>query len=310
MNMQVSESANDNEAPFQDVFYSAPDGLKLHARDYGRKNPANRERLPLICLPGLSRNTRDFHDLAMMIAGDPQSPRRVVSFDYRGRGQSEWAKAAEDYTVITEADDILAGMAALGLEHAIFLGTSRGGLIMHIIAATRPGVISGGILNDIGPVIEGEGLAQIKAYLTRAPKPSDWDDAARIQKEIHGKAFPVLTNQDFLDFARCIYDDVKGSLKPAFDPKLLDGVKAMDFNAPLPTLWPQFDALAADKPIMVLRGEFSSLLSQATVDGMKEKAAHIQTHTAPGQGHAPILHIGALPTLIKIFLEKCDKQEH
>ena len=84
----------------------------------------------------------------------------------------------------------------------------------------------------------------------------------------------------------------------------------MDFNDPLPTLWPQFEALAANKPLLVLRGEHSSLLSQTTVIGMKEKAPHIETHTVPGQGHAPILHIGALPTLIKIFLEKCDKPDH
>ena len=102
-------------------------------------NPATCERLPLICLPGLSRNTRDFHDLAMLVTNDVKSPRRVISFDYRGRGQSEWAKAAEDYTVITEAEDVLAGMAALGVEHAVFLGTSRGGLIMHVLAATPSG---------------------------------------------------------------------------------------------------------------------------------------------------------------------------
>ena len=131
---------------YDDVYFSAPDGLKLHARDYGRANPETFDRFPLICLPGLSRNAADFHDIALKVANDAEAPRRVVSFDYRGRGQSEWAKAPEDYNVVTETEDVLTGMAALGIEHAIFLGTSRGGLIMHVMSAMRPGVIAAGIL--------------------------------------------------------------------------------------------------------------------------------------------------------------------
>jgi pimeloyl-ACP methyl ester carboxylesterase len=293
---------------FEDVFFSASDGLRLHARDYGRKRPATFGRLPLICLPGLSRNTRDFHDLALALVGDHETPRRVVSFDYRGRGGSEWAKSADDYTVLTETDDLLAGMAALGLEHALFLGTSRGGLIMHVLAAMRPGVIAGGILNDIGPVIEGAGLAQIKTYLTRAPKPASYEEAARIQKDIHGKAFPALRDEDWAEFARAIFiKDAKGRLKADFDPKLLSGFKDMDFSTPLPTMWPQFDSLAARKPLLVIRGEHSSLLSEETVEEMKSRAPHIKTHTASGQGHAPLLHLGSLPALIRNFLAECDR---
>lgn len=293
---------------FADVFFSAPDGLRLHARDYGRRRPETVQRLPLICLPGLSRNTRDFHEFALAVQSDAEAPRRVVSFDYRGRGPSEWARSADDYTVLTETDDLLAGMAALGLEHALFLGTSRGGLIMHVLAAMRPGVIAGGILNDIGPVIEGAGLAQIKTYLTRAPKPASFEEAARIQKEIHGKAFPALSDSDWMDFARAIFvEDSKGRLKADFDPKLLNGFKDMDFSTPLPTMWPQFDSLAARKPLLVIRGENSSLLSDQTVSEMKERAPHIKTHTVPGQGHAPLLHLGSLPALINNFLASCDR---
>mgnify|MGYP001627976554 FL=1 len=307
--MTTTAGISSEDDGFEDVFFSAPDGLRLHARDYGRDRTDTLGHLPLICLPGLSRNTADFHDLALKIVNDAEASRRVVSFDYRGRGQSEWARDAEDYNVLTETDDLLAGMAALGLEHAIFLGTSRGGLIMHALAALRPAVIAGAILNEIGPVIEGAVLAQIKTYLTRAPKPANFEDAARIQKEIHGKAFPALTDHDWLDFAHAIYvEDKKGRLKGNFDPKLLNGFKDMDFSTPLPTMWPQFDSLAAGKPLLVIRGENSALLSEETVAEMTSRAPHIKTHTAQRQGHAPLLHLGSLPALIREFLGDCDRR--
>lgn len=294
---------------YDDVYFSASDGLKLHARDYGRANPETFDRFPLICLPGLSRNAADFHDIALKIANDAEAPRRVVSFDYRGRGQSEWAKAPEDYNVVTETEDVLTGMAALGIEHAIFLGTSRGGLIMHVMSAMRPGVIAAGILNDIGPVVEGAGLAQIKTYLTRETKPISFSDAARVQKEVHGKAFPALKDGDWLDFAHAIYvEDKKKRLVGNYDPKLLRPLMDMDFSTPLPTMWPQFEALAANKPLLVIRGENSTLLAEETVSEMQARAPDLDTHTALGQGHAPILHLGSLPGLIRNFLAKCDRR--
>lgn len=298
--------ADHGESGFDDVFLSAADGLKLHARDYGRLNAAARARLPLVCLPGLTRNVRDFHGLALGLAGDPTAPRRVVGFDYRGRGGSEWDRDPARYSILVEAEDVLAGMAALGLEHAIFLGTSRGGLIMHALAAIRPTAMAAAILNDIGPVVEGAGLAQIKAYLTRAPKPATWGEAAAIQKDVHGKAFPALTDPDWADFARAIYVEKKGRLVADYDPALLDGLKDMNFSVPLPTLWPQFDALAT-RPTMVLRGENSKLLSEETVAQMKARAPAISAHTVAGHGHAPILHLSGLPDLIAGFLRSVDR---
>jgi pimeloyl-ACP methyl ester carboxylesterase len=290
----------------EDVFYSSREGLRLHAADYGRHDPLTRGRLPIVCLPGLTRNTRDFHDLAMLISRHPKTPRRVVSFDYRGRGQSAWDKDPARYTIVTEADDILNGVAALGLEHAIFVGTSRGGLIMHVLAATRPGIMAGGVLNDIGPVIEGAGLAQIKAYLSRTPKPRDWDEAARVLAEAHGKSFPALTDTDWADFARAVFVEQKGRLVPDYDPALLDGLKGVDLNTPLPTLWPQFEGLGA-MPLMALRGEHSSLLSKETLDEMKARVPSLQTTTVKGHGHAPILHLSGIPEILGEFFASVDK---
>lgn len=296
------------ETGFDDVFFSAPDGLRLHARFYRRPEPEARERLPLVCLPGLTRNVRDFHALATFLAFDAETPRRVVSFDYRGRGGSDRDRDPARYTILVEAEDVLAGLAALGIERAIFLGTSRGGLIMHALAAMRPTVMAAGILNDIGPVIEGAGLAQIKAYLTRAPKPKTWDEAAAIQKEVHGKAFPALGESDWADFARAIYVETKNGLVADYDPALLDGLKDMNFSVPLPTLWPQFDALAT-RPLMVLRGENSKLLSEETVAAMKARAPHIETRLVRGHGHAPVLHLSGLPGIIGSFLRAVDRKQ-
>ena len=291
----------------ENVFFSASDGLKLHAADYGRHILATRDRLPVVCLPGLTRNTRDFHDLAMLLSGDEKAPRRVVSFDYRGRGQSAWDKDSSHYNIVVEADDVVSGMAALGLEHAIFIGTSRGGLIMHMLASMRPGLMTAGVLNDSGPVIEGAGLAQIKAYLSRMKTPKTWDEAADDLAKVHAKSFSALTKADWIDFAHAIYAEKKGKLVPDYDPALLDGLKGVDFNTPLPTLWPQFQGLGA-MPLMAIRGENSTLLSLLTLEQMKQRVPAMQTETIPGQGHAPILHLSGIPQILTGFFASADKQ--
>lgn len=290
----------------EDVFFSASDGLRLHAADYGRHDLRTRTRLPLVCLPGLTRNTRDFHDLALLLSRDTDTPRRVVSFDYRGRGQSAWDKDPAGYTVIREAEDVLSGIAAMGLEHAIFVGTSRGGLIMHMLAAMRPGVMVGGVLNDIGPVIEGAGLAQIKVYLSRTPAPSDWSSAAAILAQAHSKSFPALSDKDWADFARAIYTERKDRLVPDYDPALLEALKGVDLNTPLPTLWPQFEGLGA-MPLLALRGEHSTLLSETTLAEMKSRVPKLQTATVAGHGHAPILHLSGIPAILTKFFASVDK---
>jgi pimeloyl-ACP methyl ester carboxylesterase len=308
-NGKTGTAATVETGGYESVVFSASDGLRLHAADYGRHNPATRARLPVVCLPGLTRNTRDFDDLARILSTDSKAPRRVVSFDYRGRGQSGWDKDPSRYTIIVEAEDVLSGMAALGLEHAIFIGTSRGGLIMHVLAATRPGVMAAGVLNDIGPVIEGAGLAQIKAYLSRTPKPKNWDDAAQILSEAHSKSFPALTATDWLDFAHAVYVEKDGLLVADYDPNLLHGLKGIDLGTPLPTLWPQFEGLGR-MPLMALRGEHSTLLSTDTLEQMKDRVPALQTVTVAGHGHAPILHLSGIPEILARFFASVDKQRH
>jgi pimeloyl-ACP methyl ester carboxylesterase len=290
----------DITAGFSDFFYSAQDGLKLHARVYGEDGGAGP---PVICLPGLTRNARDFHDLALRLSRDAKRPRKVVAFDYRGRGRSAYDPNWKNYDVIVEAGDIVAGLTTLGIEHGAFIGTSRGGLVIHVLAAMRPALLKAVVLNDIGPVVEVEGLAHIRAYLERAPRPKDLADAIAIQKAVHAQAFSALGDEDWERFIRAIYREEGGAPVPDFDPALLNIVNGMDLTQPTPVLWPQFEGLAAI-PMLVIRGANSRLLSAATLEEMTKRHPDCETITVEGQGHAPLLETGDLPARIAAFLNR------
>ncbi|RFC69185.1 MULTISPECIES: alpha/beta fold hydrolase [Mesorhizobium] len=290
----------DAQLGFNDFFYKVPDGLTLHARIYGENNNG---ALPVVCLPGLTRNARDFHQLAYFLANVSHPKRRVICFDYRGRGLSDHDPDWKKYDVGVEAGDILAGLAELGISKAIFIGTSRGGLILHVLAAVRPDLLAAVILNDIGPVLEPAGLALIKSYLsTPSLNPATYQAAASVQKTVHGTAFTALDESDWLDMAHAIYREIGGKLRPDFDPALLNGLAALDLSKPLPTLWPQFDAMV-EIPVMVIRGANSLLLSAETVMEMQRRHPTLQAVTVDGQGHAPFLHTSGLAKRIVEFIK-------
>lgn len=287
---------------FSDAFYSSSDGLQLHARVYGETLSGS---WPVICLPGLTRNARDFHELALFLSTRKQNPRKVVAFDYRGRGLSAHDRKWKNYSVATEAGDILAGLVALGIEDGAFIGTSRGGLILHVLTATRPAALKAVVLNDIGPVVEGEGLAHIRAYLERAPKPKSMADAVAIQRATHGQAFSALSDADWTRMAEALYRVEKGRLVADFDRRLIKTLAALDLSSPIPQLWPQFEGLCT-LPLMVIRGENSKLLSPATVAEMARRHPAMVAVTVAGQGHPPMLETGDLPTRIAAFLDQAE----
>ncbi|WP_048647772.1 alpha/beta fold hydrolase [Nitratireductor soli] len=292
------------EGDFRDIFYSAQDGLTLHARHYGGDEA--RDGLPVICLPGLTRNARDFHELAMLLSQDQRRPRPVIAFDYRGRGLSDHDPDWKRYDVAVEAADIMAGLAVMGIEHGAFIGTSRGGLIIMVLAAMRPSLLKAVILNDIGPVVEGAGLAHIRAYLQRAPKPKTLAEAVEIQKAAHGADFSALDAADWQRFAAALYREKDGRLVADFDPGLLKPLRAIDLDQPLPTLWPQFDGLGAI-PLMAIRGARSRLLSAQTLAEMAERHPAMEQITVDGQGHAPLLETGELPKRIAAFIARAER---
>lgn len=285
-------------AGFSDFFYSSPDGLKLHARIYGEQN---HDTLSVVCLPGLTRNARDFHELALYLSTEKQ--RQVVSFDYRGRGQSAYDANVANYAVGVEANDILAGLDQLEIKEAAFIGTSRGGLIIHVLGLLRPSALKAIVLNDVGPALEIAGLAHIKSYLEKAPQPQNLTEAVEAQKAAHGQDFPALTTADWQRMVAAIYREEDGKLVPDFDPKLAETLAGVDLSKPLPTLWPQFEALG-NVPTLAIRGANSRLLSAETLQEMARRHARLKAVTVQGQGHAPFLETGNLPGTIAGFIDK------
>lgn len=267
-------------------FISAPDGLRLHARSYG---PRTSDLTPVVCLPGLTRNGDDFDELAHALAGGAAGgPRRVVALDYRGRGLSDHDPRWRNYDLKVENADILGCLGALGIGEAAFVGTSRGGLHVMLFAATRPAMLRGAVLNDIGPVIEPQGLARIRSYVGKLPAPHSWTDAVDIAKSVMGAQFPNLGAADWQAYARGTFIEEGGKFKLRYDPALMRTLEGMNLDAALPTAWPQFEGLA-HIPLLALRGAHSDLLSEQTLEQMQKRHKRCEVHIVEGQGHAPLL---------------------
>ena len=281
---------------FVSTFISAPDGLRLHARCFGKRSS---ETLPVVCLPGLARTAADFDALALALANDKRRPRRVIALDYRGRGQSEYDRDPANYNFQVELADVLAMTTALDALPAVFIGTSRGGILTMLLAVVRPGAIAGAVLNDIGPVIEPQGLMRIKGYVGRLPRPRDFEEAAEILRRLFDAQFPALSAADWLASAHRTFKQENGALVPTYDVNLAKTLEGVDFEKPLPPLWKEFDALSA-VPVMAIRGANSDLLSAATVEAMRARRQAMDTLEIPGQGHAPLL---AEPDMIARIIE-------
>lgn len=273
------------ERAYKDVFVRASDGLRLYGRDYG---PAESPHYPVICLPGLTRHSADFHCLALALSQDPHRPRRVLALDYRGRGRSEWAQDWHQYDVRVECEDVLRFLAETGIDQGIFVGTSRGGLIIMALAATQPALLKSAVLNDIGPVIEAEGLKRIRSYVGKLSAPRDWAEGGRSLRQIFEAQFPNRTDAQWEDMARRIWFEEQGKLVLAYDPNLMKPLEALDLDQALPNLWSLFEALTAF-PVLVIRGENSDLLSEETLARMQALHARLSSISVPDQGHAPEL---------------------
>ena len=284
------------------VFISAPDGLRLHVRCYGRRS---RQALPVVCLPGLARTEADFETLARALSGDPKEPRAVFALDYRGRGRSDYDRDISHYSFQTELADVLAVLAALDCMPAVVVGTSRGGLIAMLMAAARPSAIAGCVLNDIGPVIEPQGLMRIKGYVGKLPQPRNFEDGAEILRRLFSGQFPKLTHADWLASARRTFKESDGALVPTYDVRLAETLAGVDFERPLPSLWKEFDALA-QRPLLVIRGANSDLLSMATLVAMRARRREMETLEVPDQGHAPLLSDADSIGRISAFAARCD----
>jgi pimeloyl-ACP methyl ester carboxylesterase len=290
-------------AAARSAFITSRDGLKLHARIYG---PEASARLPVLCLPGLARTHQDFHELALALAHDAQAPRRVVCVDYRGRGLSDYDSDWKRYDIRVELDDVAQQMAGLGLEHAVFVGTSRGGLITMAMGAMRPGAIKGVVINDIGPVIEAAGLIRIRSYVGKLPQPRDFAAAADILKRFFGSQFTAFGPADWETMARRTWKETPQGLAPDYDPALMKMLDQLDLEAPLPILWPYFDALK-HAPMLAIRGENSDIISAATHAEMGRRHPDCALHVAQGQGHAPVLGTPDVVAKVKRLIARVER---
>jgi len=258
-----------------------------------------------VCLPGLARTTADFDRLAAALAGDPDRPRRVVALDYRGRGMSDHDRDPANYSIPVELADVTAVLAARAVERGIFVGTSRGGLLTMALAAVRPTAIAGAVLNDIGPVIEPQGLMRIKSYVGKLPQPRGFEDGAEILRRLFGPQFTRLTDADWLASAHRNWRRQDGRLVVTYDPRLSHALASIDPAHPLPPIWPQFDALG-NSPLMVIRGANSDILSAATVAAMQARRRDTVVIEVPDEGHAPLLADADTIARIAIFVAKCE----
>lgn len=283
-------------------FFPAPDGLKLHALDAG---PRDRARLPVVCLPGLARTVEDFRELIEALAFHANAPRRVLALDARGRGLSARDPDPNNYSVPVELGDVLALLDEQEIARAVFVGTSRGGILTMAMGAARPNAVAGAVLNDIGPAIEMAGLLRIKSYVGRLPQPRDFAEAAQLLRSAMGSQFPAWDEAKWELYARRTWQETERGLVLRYDPALSQALANIDPNEPPPDLWPQFDALGG-APVLVIRGEYSDILSHATVEAMRTRRDGVEAIEIAGEGHAPLLDAPRTLATIASFTARCD----
>lgn len=262
------------------------DGLGLFVREYPGELPAQGHvdlGAPVLCLHGLTRNSRDFEVVAPRIAA---LGRRVIAMDVRGRGRSDWDAEPARYQPLTYAQDALRVLDHLGVDRAVWLGTSMGGLISMVAAATASARVAGAILNDIGPALDPRGIARIAGYVGKLEPQANWADAAQAVKGMNGAAFPAAEDAFWLTTAqRTFRARSDGRLEPDYDPAIAATINP---NAPPADLMPLFDALIAI-PLLVLRGSLSDILSRDGVAAMQARKPDLEAAEVPGVGHAPTL---------------------
>jgi pimeloyl-ACP methyl ester carboxylesterase len=282
--------------PYEEGFFKTADGLRVHYRNYP---PSGVETgVPVLCLHGLTRNLRDFEELAPRISG---LGRRVITASQRGRGLSDPDPVVERYNPGVYAADMLALLDRLGIGRAAFIGTSMGGLMTMIAAALAPDRIAAAVLNDVGPEIDPAGLERIRGYVGGAPSLANWAEAAARCRSINGIAFPDERDDAYwIGFARRIFrEDAGGRLVLDYDAAISRSVAPG--SATTADLWPLFEAL---KPIptLVVRGELTDILMPSTVAEMQRRKPDLVVAAVPRVGHAPFLTEPAAWEALRAFL--------
>jgi pimeloyl-ACP methyl ester carboxylesterase len=273
------------------------DGLRLHYRDYRGSG----DKPPLLCLPGLTRNARDFAAFAELRSPD----HRVLVLEFRGRGESEYDPVPARYVPLTYAGDVGEFLDQLSIREAIFVGTSLGGLVTMTVAAISPDRIAAAILNDVGPDLSKVGLDRIRSYVGMNQRFSSWDEAAVVIAGNNNHVPEHFSHADWLRMARRFCRDAGREIVFDYDPAI-----AIPFTTagatPRFDMWPLFIGLAK-KPLLVIRGEKSDLLSAAAAEKMRDVAPNAKFATVPGVGHAPELDEPEAVAAIDDFLKLLNR---
>ena len=280
------------------IWYSA-DGLRLHYRDY----PGDAAKAPILCIPGLTRNARDFEGVAARLAGT----RRVVAVDLRGRGESERAIDPLTYIPPVYLQDLLALIAEAGLPPAVVIGTSLGGLLAMLLALAARPALAGVLLNDIGPVLGAKGIARIQSYVGLNTSFGTWAEAGDAIAGTHLGAFPDYREKDWRIWAhRVCRADADGTIRFDYDMAIAEPFKLPPPEPPF-DLWPAFEALHG-LPIALVRGALSDVLEAGTASEMVLRLPEMDFVTLPRIGHAPTLDEPAAAAAIDRLLAKVDHE--
>lgn len=272
--------------------FKTSDGVTLAFRDEG-------EGTPVLCLAGLTRNSGDFDFMARELDQDV----RLIRLDYRGRGASERADF-NTYSVPVEARDAIELLDYLNLPKAVIVGTSRGGLISMMLAATAKDRLAGVLLNDIGPELDPAGLDKIMDYIGRNPSYKTYAEAEVGLPDFYAGQFSNVPAGRWADCARLWWDETPEGLKINYDPKLRDALLALS-DQPSPDLWPLFDALHG-LPLALVRGANSDLLTSQTAAEMRKRRPDMTFTDIPGRGHVPFLDEPEALAALRTLLLKVD----
>ncbi|GAA0299559.1 alpha/beta hydrolase [Sphingomonas oligophenolica] len=265
---------------YEDRYWVSDDGLKLHYRDY----PGPEGRPPILCLPGLTRNARDFEDLAARLSPDW----RVIAVDFRGRGKSDYAKDPMSYVPLTYVGDVGALLAELAITSCVVFGTSLGGIVAMLLAASGRVTIAGALLNDVGPEIEPAGLGRIRTYVGKSYTWPTWMHAARAVAEVNDHVYPNYAIEDWLAMAKRLYRlNSSGRIVLDYDMKIAEPFRVPG-NEAGPDMWRAFEHLK-QVPTLIVRGARSDVLGAATADRMLMALDRGELVTVPDVGHAPTL---------------------
>jgi pimeloyl-ACP methyl ester carboxylesterase len=286
-------------ATYEDRYWTSSDGLNLHYRNYPGAEGA--ERLPVLCMHGLTRNARDFAALA----DDLAPARRVIVPEMRGRGLSAYAPDSDTYSPVTYVADVEKLLAEQGIDRFVVIGTSMGGLMAMLMAAARPGRMAAVVMNDIGPVVDPDGLSRISGYVGQGRSYPTWVHAARGLAAVHSPAFPDYDLDQWLEMAkRTMVVTQNGRIGFDYDMAIAEPF-AKPGNAAPANLWPAFDALAG-VPMLLVRGALSDLLSEDTVRQMGARNPAMRTITVPRVGHAPTLDEPEVRAAIHALLDEAE----